>query len=183
MSHSMDELLAGLDPETRAKIEAAAAALAPAEEHPFIRAARDFAAELRSLDCKPGTVQCKIDGLCYTSAKLPFSIGVELAPRVASLVGNGIMKALATGQGLEDVDLAELAALIVGVSDRAMRDGLMPIVRDLLSRMKCGALRTGGEGSVVPVMDDHFAGEYIHALKVCVFSLAHNYRGPSLGVR
>jgi hypothetical protein len=59
-------------------------------------------------------------------------------------------------------------------------------VRDLLSSMQCGSREPGGPvvGALTPaVADVHFAGEYIHLIKVCVFSLAHNYRGPTLGVR
>lgn len=181
------DLLAGLDPETRAKVEAKAAELAAAAqpEHPFLVAARDFAAELRALDCKPATVQHTIDGLVYTSTKLPFSVGVELFTRLTALIGNGIMRALATGQGLADVDLGEIAAALVGVSERAMKDGLMPTIRDLLARMQCGSRVPGGPvvGPLAGKLDDHFAGEYVHALKVCVFSMAHNFRGPTLGGR
>lgn len=182
------DLLAGLDPETRAKVEAKVAELAKTakeSEHPFLRAARDFATELRALDCKPLVVQCTIDGLCYSSKKLPMSIGVELAARLTALIGNGVMRALATGQGLDEVDIEEIAAAVVGVSERAMKDGLMPLVRDLLSKMQCGSRVPDGPivGSLTPeVADAHFAGEYPHLIKVLVFSLAHNYRGPTLGV-
>jgi hypothetical protein len=173
--------------EVEAEIKARAnAATEPEPEHPFLRAAREFAASLAALDCKPRTVQHTIDGVCYTSTKFAFTVGVELFPRITALVGNGVARALATGQGLDEIDIGEIAAAVVGVSERAMRDGLMPIVRDLLSRVQCGSLAPGLPvvGALTPAaLDEHFAGEYIHVLKVCVFALAHNYRGPTFGVR
>lgn len=139
-----------------------------------------YAAKLKAVDCKPRVVQLEIDGLMYTSAKLPASIGLELWPRLVALLGSALTRSLATG----DVDGIDVSAVFIRVADRAIRDGLLPLVRDLLQRMQCNKLyTTGAPGKVVDDIDEHFAGEYGHLLRVCAFALAHNLRGPTLGGR
>lgn len=143
----------------------------------LIAAVLAYAQELKGVDFKPGTVQHAIDGLMYTSTKLPCSVGIELWPRLVALFGAAMTKAVATGD-VEDAG----DGMLLGLADRAMRDGLLPVVRDLLARMKCGQLRTTSKpGDVLPAFDEHFAGEYIHLVKVCAFAVAHNLRGPTLG--
>lgn len=136
-----------------------------------------FAAELKRLDCKPRQVQFAIDGLMYTSQKLPASVGLELWPRVTALLGSAFTRAVASGDA-SGID----AGALLRVADRAMRDGLVPLARDLLVRMKCGKLHTTGQpGDVLADFDEHFAGEYPHLFKVLAFALAHNLRGPTYG--
>lgn len=142
-----------------------------------------FAAELRSIDLKPSTIQHKIDGVTYTSTKFPARTGLELLPRVTTLVGSGLLKLIATGDG-DGVPIDRLAVAMVAIADRAMRDGLVPLVLDLLACTQCGAFRGGGDGKITPdKFDEHFAGEYMHLLKVCALALAHNFRGPTFGSR
>lgn len=142
----------------------------------------DFFAEIRDLDCKPHTIQFEIDGLTYTRTKLPCGDGLDLLPRVVALLGNGLASMLTTGSD----DLSDLGIdVLVAVAERAMRDGLEPVCRTLLARTKCDKLRPDGAkgGDVLPVFDAHFSGEYVHLLKVCIFALAHEYRGFTLGAR
>lgn len=137
-----------------------------------------FAGVLRDLDCKPMTLHLSIDGINYISTKLNTEVMLELLPRVTGLLGSALQRAMSTGQGLNDIGLEAL----VGVSDRAMRDGLVPLIRDLLVNMKCNRLRTtGAPGPVVSDFSAHFAGEYAHLFKVCAFALAHNLKGPTYG--
>ena len=140
-----------------------------------------YMTELRALDCTPYTVQFRIDGLMYTSEKLPASRGLDVGPRVTALLGTGILR-LIVGASEDGLGADQIAAAIVSISDRAMRDGLVPLVLAVLERTSCGKLRGGGDGKVVPKFDEHFAGEYGHLLKVCAFVLAHNFRGPTYGV-
>lgn len=141
--------------------------------------ALDFLTRLNAADMKPSTVQFEIDGLMYTSTKLPASLGLEVWPRVTALLGNAMTRAVVTGD-VADMDIGQS---LVGLADRAMRDGLVPLVRDLLSRMKCNKLRSSGQGGdVLGDFDAHFAGDYAHLLKVCVLALSHNLRGPTYGV-
>lgn len=140
-----------------------------------------YMGELRELDCKGHVVQFSIDGLVYTSEKLPARAGLDIGPRVTALLGTGILR-LIVGTDDEGIGADQIAAALVSISDRAMRDGLVPLVLALLDRTSCGKLRGGGDGKVVPKFDEHFAGEYGHLLKVCAFVLAHNFRGPTYGV-
>lgn len=138
-----------------------------------------FAKALGELNCKPRVLQLEIDGLMYTSTKLSASVGLDLWPRVTALLGAGLARAIATGS-IAAVD----ANALLRVADRAMRDGLLPLVRDLLQRMQCGKLHsTGKPGKVLDDFDEHFAGEYGHLLRVCAFALIHNLRGPTYGGR
>lgn len=149
----------------------------------YAKALLAFAAEMRAIDLKPSTIQYKIDGICYTSTKFPARTGLELMPRVTTLVGAGLLRLVATGEA-ESMPIDRLAHALVAIADRALRDGLVPLVLDLLGSTQCGAFRDGGEGKITPdKFDTHFAGEYVHLLKVCALALAHNFRGPTFGAR
>ncbi len=138
-----------------------------------------FARSLKSLDLGPSTCQHKIDGLVYTSTKLAIPEGLSVLERGTSLVGPSLFRALAVGDG---VDMR--ADLLTPLADRAVQHGLFNLSRDLLGRMKVNRYRhvPGSKGGdLQPEMDEHFAGEYPHLMRVCLFALAHNYRGPTLG--
>ena len=156
------------------------------EPHPaeaYAQALVAFAAELRAVDLKASTIHHKIDGVNYVSTKFPARTGLELMPRVTTLIGAGLLRIVATGE-TETMPIDRLAFALVAIADRAMRDGLVPLVLDLLGSMQCGAFRDGGEGKITPdKFDTHFAGEYVHLLKVCALALAHNFRGPTFGSR
>ncbi len=136
-----------------------------------------FADVIDKLDCKPRTVQLEIDGLMYTSTKLPADLGLEIWPRCVVMFGAGLARALSTG------DLASVGIQgIVAFASQASADGLMPLFRDLLARMKCGQLHTTKQpGKVLDDFAEHFAGEYPHLIKVVAFAMAHNLKGPTLG--
>lgn len=146
---------------------------------PFYSELLLFAEQLKKQDCKPRILQMEIDGLMYTSSKLPASIGLELWPRVMALFGSAMTKAIATGE-TEDVG----AQALLSVLDRVVDDGLLPLIRDLMQRIQCNKLYTTQQpGSVLSDFDEHFAGEYMHMMKVAAFALMHNLKGPTLGVR
>ena len=136
-----------------------------------------FAPKIKELNCRDRTVQFQIDGLTYTSTKWAASVGLELWPRLTALLGSAFTKGLATG----DFDSVGLDA-IVYVADRAIKDSLIPLVRDVLSRMSVDKLYPLLQpGKVLEQFDEHFAGEYVHLLKVCIFAIAHNIKGPTYG--
>jgi hypothetical protein len=140
----------------------------------------EFVGKLRALDCKPMAVHLEIDSLVYTSAKWPASIGLDLWPRLTALLGPGLEAALVRGDSLGELGIG----VIVQVARAAVRDGLLPLVRDVLGSMSCNQLRTTGKGGeVMPAFDRHFAGEYEHLARVALFALVHNLRGPTYGAR
>ena len=138
-----------------------------------------FGKSIAGVDMKPSQVQFAIDGLTYTSTKMPASTGLEIWPRLIALVGSTQLKRIATSDGLD------IGATLVSFSQQAMNDGLLPLCLDLLGNVQCGALRLPGaanqSGPVAPHFDQHFSGEYEHLLKVCAFAVVHNLRGPTLG--
>lgn len=142
-----------------------------------IKALGEFAKRLASTNMRQRAIVFEIDGLRYTSTKLAATVGLELLPRITALFGSAFTRAMATG------DLGGISPdVFVRVADRAMRDGLWPLVRALLERMEVNELAGIKEpGNVLDDFDDHFAGEYMHLLRVCLFALAHNFRGPALG--
>ena len=149
----------------------------------YAKALLAYAAEMRSIDLKPSTIQHKIDGVMYTSIKFPARTGLELMPRVTTLIGSGLLRLVATGEA-ESLPIDRLALALVAIADRALRDGLTPLVLDLLAHVQCGAFKDGGDGKITgDKFDTHFAGEYLHLLKVCALALAHNFRGPTFGSR
>jgi hypothetical protein len=150
------------------------------DAHPFFGGLRDFITHLKTLDLKQKQVQVEIDGLVYTSAKFPASVGLNVLPRMGALLGPALAKVLSTGEGGEDVTGEALLAF----ADKAMTDGLSPLVRDLLSRMLCNQLATSQDGGpVLSDFDEHFSGEYLHLLKVLFFATMHNFMAPTRGTR
>lgn len=151
--------------------------------HTFATEILAFRRELSAIDMRPNVLQHRVDGVMYTSAKLPARVGLELGPRVISLLGPGLARLLAAADS-DEIPVDKLAAALVIVAERAMRDGLVPLALDLLARTQCAAFRGGGDGPITADrFDDHFAGEYLHLIKVCALVLAHNFRGPTVGVR
>lgn len=137
----------------------------------------EFIRKLGTVDVKPSMVQLEIDGLVYTSTKLAADDGLEIWPRVLGLIGPALTRAIAMGEDFEPT-----ADMLTAIADRAQRDGLTPLARMLLVRVQCNAIRpTGAQGDLLPHFGSHFAGEYVHLLKVCMFALSHNLRGPTLG--
>ena len=79
---------------------------------------------------------------------------------------------------------ADVAYLVETVAERADRVGLDALAMSLLAEVQCNKLRPIGDGYVAKdrqVFDAHFAGEYIHLLKVLIFAIRHNFAGPTLG--
>lgn len=143
-----------------------------------IKALGEFAKRLANTNMRERVVgPFEIDGLRYTSTKLPATVGLELIPRITALLG-AAFKPLALGS-VEGIS----PEILIRIADRAMRDGLPALAKDLLSRVEVNELAgIKSSGKVVDDFDDHFAGEYMHLLRVCLFALVHNFRGPSRGV-
>jgi len=149
-----------------------------AESNALTSAIQEFGKHLKELDCKPRVAQLEIDGLMYTSSKLPATVGLDVWPRVLAMFGPPVVRAMALGD--DEMDLSAL----MGIAERASQSGVTLLIRDLLQRMDCGCLYTSKKpGKVLSDFDEHFAGEYMHLLKVVAFSIAHNLRGPMYGVR
>lgn len=156
--------------QTAAESEAVGLAQANAEQY------RQYAEGLFALDFKRKVVQYRIDGIMYTSEKLPASRGLEVWPvanRIIALV-------FASGQ----ISIETVTRALGRPSD--VMGALQPIMKDLVSCIQCGKIRGEigeSDGPVAPYFDQHFAGEYDHLLRVCFFAMLHNFAGPTLGVR
>lgn len=135
-----------------------------------------FGARLAELDCTPSTLMFEVDGLLYTSTKWPAAQGLRIWPRLILLLGEDLLKSIATGE-IGEIDFIVAA---VRIAERAQ--GFDLLVKDLLCRMQCGQRRGKTDGGlVVEAFDTHFAGEYAHLLRVCALAIAHNLRGPTFG--
>lgn len=137
------------------------------------------AKRLASISLKGKRVSMDIDGLRYTSTKLPALAGLDLWARLVAMFGTDMLRAFATGS-LDGIDMdAIMRAAIL-----ATQLGLSDLVRELLVNVEVNEL--GGvksPGSVTDDIDAHFSGEYMHLLKVCQFAVAHNLLGPCRGGR
>jgi hypothetical protein len=137
------------------------------------------AKRLASANLKGKVFSMEIDGLRYTSVKLPAMAGVDLWGRLLALFGADVLRAMVTGDlGSLTVDGITRAAI------RATQLGLVDMIRDLLAEMSVSELAGIKEaGPVTNDLDGHFAGEYLHLVKVCQFAMAHNLLGPTRGGR
>ncbi len=132
------------------------------------------------VDLRESQIQYEIDGLLYTTTKLPCTKGLEVFQHLQAVLGP-VLPAVITGnfKGLDP----RLASL---VAENGIRHGMVAMVKDLLSSTVVNHLRSGGVlaekgGNVRMHFDEHYSGEYPHLLRVCLFVLAHNFRGPTLG--
>jgi hypothetical protein len=136
--------------------------------------------EVQALDLKPHKVFMEIDGLTYDSTKLPASVGLEILPKVVSLMGSVSTKSLMLGH-LEEVDPQEL---LLRVAFQAMQIGLAPLLKDLLASTNVSSLaNTGAHGNCGKAFDSHFSGEYLHLMKVAYFVGCHNLSGFTRGAQ
>ena len=135
-----------------------------------------FFNELKNVDCKPNIVQLSIDGLMYTSAKIPADLGFPLLAKLGALLGPGFLQYLSTSE--EDAEMDGILRVI----ERASMMDTVGLVKELLQNMQCNKLSTSGDsGKVNSDFGAHFAGEYLHMMKVAVFAVAHNMRGFTRG--
>lgn len=134
---------------------------------------------LKATPLKDKRVTMAIDGLRYASTKLPALTGLDLWARALAMFGADMLRALVTGS-IENVSTDE----IVRAAIRANQLGLGELVRELLASVEVNELDgIKSAGNVSDAIDSHFAGEYMHLLKVCQFVLAHNLLGPCRGGR
>jgi hypothetical protein len=122
----------------------------------------------------------EIDGIVYTSTKLPATKALSLHARVARVLGDeGLHALVVSGLGARQVPPAVYLTAVQRILERLGDDVALP--RDLCAELKANALRPTGEGRVQPVFDRHFAGEMPHMFEVCLFILRHNILGFTLG--
>lgn len=138
-----------------------------------IKETNDFLERLLQCNLRERTIQLEIDGLIYTSTKLPASKALDLLPTAES-----IMRKVLFDQREISIEAFEAAFR----SPIGTMQSLMPLMRDLLAQIQCSEVRGGKPGFVMPKFDEHFSGEYRHLLRVCFFSMVHNFGGPTYGV-
>ena len=132
------------------------------------------------------TVQETIDGIVYTSDKLPTTTGLIIWPRLIRLLGEQLLAAVITGNlsVFEDDETGELSAIAaMRVAERADEIDFPDLARRLLANIRANKVNRidGNEGLIADHFDEHFSGEYLHLIKVLVFAAQHNIMGPTLG--
>ncbi len=127
-----------------------------------------------------------IDGIVYTSSKIPTGPALRLFGRVAVVLGESGLRLIATHtmmlRSLFSGDPRMFAA-IVQIMEGLNADPTLPIDLLIASGVKCNALRPGNKAGDLDAksFDLHFMGELPHLLAVLQFVLAHNFAGFSLG--
>lgn len=130
------------------------------------------------------TVSEEIDGITYTSTKLPTTKGLKIMARTVAMVGESGLRAIVVGSKVVQSMIRgagpNVLSAAVEVAENLGRDPGFPL--DLLTGVKCSALRPAGEGPInAQNFEAHFRGEYMHLLGVCEFVLKHNFTGFTLG--
>ena len=124
-----------------------------------------------------------IDGIQYTTKTFPAAEGLQLLPRLISLLGEQVLSLFIAGR--HDIEhLAEtpevLAAMLARIADNA-KDGGLLVFRDLLRYTEADKVSIGDTqvpGSVFEHFDEHFAGRYGHLLKVCLWVARVSFSEP-----
>lgn len=138
----------------------------------------DFLQVLREKDLSDKVAQIEIDGVTYTSTKLLASRGLSLLPRLVNLFGP-ILDGILVGKGENAFD----PRVLLLVAARAAEDDSLPkLCKDLLADMSASEVAgLKGGGKVVQHFDMHFAGDYVHLVKVVLFALMHSFKAPTRG--
>lgn len=132
-----------------------------------------------------------IDGLAYTSTKMPAVRQLGLLARATKMLGEHGLRVLVGAGG------DQLAQLFPGIASAASDgrvfaavvqlaegiDGDPWLFADVLAATKCSALRPLGVPGPITreSFDAHFSGELPHLLRVIVFVLRHNLAGFTIG--
>lgn len=118
----------------------------------------------------------KIDGITYTTTTLPATDGLRIMPKLVDLLGEtGMALLLATSDEEKEslMENAEItAALMSSIAERAAENDGLLVIKDLLASTKCDKIQIGDnfiEGSVAENFDDHFAGRYMHLIRVAIW--------------
>ena len=136
------------------------------------------------------TVIEPIDGIIYTSTKLPTGKMLRLLSRTVKMLGeHGLqaligLKAKALADKVPNLVLQTQPRLYSAIVQMAYGVGEDPdLPRDLCAQLKASFLRPVNDkgGSVQPAFDAHFAGEFPHLFAVLTFVLSHNLMGFTLG--
>jgi len=125
-----------------------------------------------------------VDGIRYTSTKLPTMAGLNLMGRTGIALGEHGLRTLVLAK-VSTLD-AIMAEVIAGTAvSRVVAAGLVQLARGLvddpeLARELCQGLKTE-TGAVADRFESHFSGEYPHLFKVLAFVLRHNFMGFTRG--
>jgi hypothetical protein len=136
-----------------------------------------FLAEVRALDLSQPQVALDIDGLTYRSQKLGALKGMALFPRLVQVFGPLLDSIMLPESGQLD------SGVIMRVASMAAEDNALPkICQDMLANVTVSEIKgVGTAGAVAKHIDTHFAGDYIHLVKVLIFSAMHSFMGPTRG--
>lgn len=132
-----------------------------------------FAKVIRDLDLKQRVLQHEIDGIMYTSTKLPAEPAGRLLPIVTRMV-LPMLRASGAGDAL---------GVLENLASSAVDDDWIGVSKRLLDRTDCGKLQGRDKsGRVLSEFDEHFAGEFPHLARVTIFVALHNFWGFTRGV-
>lgn len=137
--------------------------------------------DLAKIDYTPFVISVNIDGIVYTSTKLSVTQGLKLVPKLVDCLGASLL-ALAMG----DLSTNKLASAAQQLQVRAAAVDLVDLATSLLQNVKAshrgmGPNRAQDPGPILEKWEEHFAGEYPHLIRVCLFAARHIYLGPTLG--
>jgi len=127
-----------------------------------------------------------IDGKVYHTKTFPASEGLVILPKLMALLGDSVVSLIF---GVEESQLDKLfsdpkivGAVIVDVAKRASEGDGVLVLRDLLKYTDCDQVDIGAaapvKGSVHEWFDNHFAGDYLHMLNVCVWVARVSFGKP-----
>lgn len=132
----------------------------------------------------------EIDGKLYRCKTFTASEGLVLFPRLVALLGEEMVNlVLATGdRQLADLlgDRKVVAAMMVKISERAAEDDGLLVLREVLKHTVY-VRRHQEPGAKAPVevpesvyktFDEHFAGDYMHLLNVCIWVGRASFGAP-----
>lgn len=128
-----------------------------------------------------------IDGLVYTSSKLPTMRGLAMLGRLAVALGEQGLRLIATNVvSLRSSFSAAIAKPQLFTAVVQIMQGLNDdanLIPDLLAQVKCNKIRPAGKPGELTrsAIDQHFMGEYPHLLEVVQFVVSHNLAGFTLG--
>ena len=134
------------------------------------------------------TTTFTVDGKSYTTRLLPARDALVLMPKLIVLLGRDITGLFLASKDVDPGTLLEnpevLASIVATIAEKAVEsDGLL-VLHDLMRFTTFPLTLAGGnvvQASLFDNFDEHFAGDYIHLIKVAVEVGRASFTKPSPG--
>jgi hypothetical protein len=133
-----------------------------------------------------------INGITYTSTKLPASEGLAILAKLAPVLPDQIIRLVVNSllpsqdgedrpRRIQDLSPEQVQSMIVFLLEQMARIDMVGLAKRILANVTFERVKIPVELRDEETFDDHFAGEYEQLFAVLKFAFLHNFAGPTRG--